>query len=70
MCVCVICSGSAAKCLLANVVKMQVLICAFHIFISVLADLAEKKAIDGELTIKIAQETIEALHSDLNRKDS
>ena len=43
---------------------------SFLFFISVLADLAEKKAIDGELTIKIAQETIEALHSDLNRKDS
>ncbi len=36
----------------------------------VVQDLAEKKAIDGETTIRIAQETIQTLHSDLNRKDS
>ena len=35
----------------------------------VVADLAEKRAIDGNNTIRIAQQTIHALQSDLTRKD-
>lgn len=36
---------------------------------SSLIDLAEKQAMDVEATIKIAQETIHTLQSDLTRKD-
>ena len=37
--------------------------------LSSLIDLAEKKAIDGDITIRIAQETIQTLQFDLAKKD-